>query len=111
MDSGIGFVAVDNPHANRLTLLAAVAQRARTKAVPQASKARSTQVGWNGADRNLAPSYRAAAEASAKALAPIVTECLAKGMCARAVARELEARNVPTPKSGAWHAATVLRGA
>jgi hypothetical protein len=30
-------------------------------------------------------------------------------MSARAIARELEPRNVSTPKGGAWHAATVLR--
>jgi Recombinase len=30
-------------------------------------------------------------------------------MSARAIARELEAQKPPTPKGGAWHAATVLR--
>jgi hypothetical protein len=30
-------------------------------------------------------------------------------MSAGAIARELEARKAPTPKGGAWHAATVLR--
>jgi len=30
-------------------------------------------------------------------------------MSARAIARELEAQKLPTPKGGAWHAATVLR--
>ena len=50
MDSGVEFVAVDNPHATRLTLhiLAAVAEHARemiaerTKAALQAAKARSS---------------------------------------------------------------------
>lgn len=74
----------------------------------QASKARGTRLGRNGAE-NLAPTYRAAANARAKALAPIIAECVAKGMSARAVARELEARKESTPKGGAWHAATVLR--
>jgi DNA invertase Pin-like site-specific DNA recombinase len=53
MDSSIEFIAVDNPHANKLTLhiLAAVAQHeremiaARTKAALQASKARGTKLG------------------------------------------------------------------
>jgi hypothetical protein len=31
-------------------------------------------------------------------------------MSARAIARELEAQKLPTPKVGAWHAATVLYG-
>ena len=116
MDSSIEFVAVDNPHATRLTLhiLAAVAEHeremiaARTKAALQASKARGTRLGRNGVE-NLAPAYRAAAEARAKALAPTIAECVAKGMSARAIARELEARKVATSKGGTWHAATVLR--
>jgi DNA invertase Pin-like site-specific DNA recombinase len=116
MDSGIEFIGVDNPHANRLTLhiLAAVAQHeremiaARTKAALQASKARGTRLGRNGAE-NLAPAYRVAAMERARAFAPIIAECAAKGMSARAIARELEARKVSTPKGGAWHAATVLR--
>jgi DNA invertase Pin-like site-specific DNA recombinase len=94
-------IAVDNPHANRLTLhiLAAVAQHeremieARTKAALQASKARGTRLGRNGAE-NLAPAYRAAAIECAKSFAPIIAECLAKGMSARAIAREFEARKV-----------------
>jgi DNA invertase Pin-like site-specific DNA recombinase len=81
---------------------------ARTNAALQASKARGTKLGRNGAE-TLAPAYRAEAEARAKAFAPIIGECAAKGLSARAIARELEARNVPTPKGGAWHAVTVMR--
>jgi Resolvase, N terminal domain len=66
-DSGVEFVAVDNPHANRLTLhiLAAVAEHERhmiadrTKAALQAAKAR-VRLGRNATER-LAPAYRAAA--------------------------------------------------
>jgi DNA invertase Pin-like site-specific DNA recombinase len=81
---------------------------AQTKAALQASKARGTRLGRNGAEI-LAPAYRAEAEERAKAFAPIITECAAKGMSARAIARELEAQKLPTPKGGALHAATVLR--
>src|SRR6476620_5817707 len=53
IDSGVEFVAVDNPHANKLTvhILAAVAQHERemisqrTKDALQAAKARGTQLG------------------------------------------------------------------
>src|ERR1700704_2188886 len=53
MDSGVEFVAVDNPHANKLTvhILAAVAQHereiisARTSAALQAAKARGKRLG------------------------------------------------------------------
>jgi DNA invertase Pin-like site-specific DNA recombinase len=112
MDSGIEFIAVDNPHANRLTLhiLAAVAQHeremiaVRTKAALQASKARGTRLGRNGAE-NLAPAYQAEAEERAKAFAPIITKCAAKGMSARAIARELENRKVATPQGCATYLA------
>src|SRR2546428_4213436 len=64
MDSGVEFVAVDNPHANRLTLhiLAAVAEHERhmiadrTKAALQAAKARGIRLGRNGTDQ-LAPAH------------------------------------------------------
>ena len=53
MESGVEFVAVDNPHANKLTIhiLAAVAQHERemiserTKAALAAARARGTQLG------------------------------------------------------------------
>jgi DNA invertase Pin-like site-specific DNA recombinase len=53
IDSGVEFLAVDNPHANKLTIhiLAAVAQHERemiserTKAALQAAKARGTKLG------------------------------------------------------------------
>lgn len=40
----------------------------------------------------------------------LLVRCAAKSMSARAIARELEAQKLPTPKVGAWHAATVLYG-
>src|SRR5262249_16114327 len=53
MESGVEFIAVDNPHANKLTvhILAAVAQHERemiserTKAALAAAKARGTRLG------------------------------------------------------------------
>jgi DNA invertase Pin-like site-specific DNA recombinase len=116
MDSGAEFVAVDNPHANKLTLhiLAAVAQHERemiaerTKAALAAAKARGIKLGRNGAER-LAPAYRAAAVQRAASLAPILIEMRSVGMSARRIAAELIARQVPTPASGKWHAQTVMR--
>jgi DNA invertase Pin-like site-specific DNA recombinase len=116
MDSGAEFVAVDNPHANKLTLhiLAAVAQHERemiaerTKAALAAAKARGIKLGRNGAER-LAPAYRAAAVQRAGSLAPILIEMRSIGMSARRIAVELTARQVPTPASGKWHAQTVMR--
>jgi DNA invertase Pin-like site-specific DNA recombinase len=116
MDSGVEFVAVDNPHATRLTLhiLAAVAEHERemianrTKAALQAAKARGIRLGRNGADR-LAPTYRAAAMERARQLAPVLAEMKNAGMSARQMAVELTARGVPTPNGAKWHGQTVRR--
>jgi DNA invertase Pin-like site-specific DNA recombinase len=116
MDSGVEFVAVDNPHATRLTLhiLAAVAEHERemitdrTKAALQAAKARGIRLGRNGADR-LAPAYRAAAIERARQLAPLLAELKSTGMSARQMAVQLTARGIPTPTGARWHAQTVIR--
>ena len=115
MDSGVEFVAVDNPHATRLTLhiLAAVAEHERemiaqrTKAALQAAKARGIRLGSNGADR-LAPAYRAEAVERARQLSPILAELKSLGMSARQMAAELTVRGIATPNGG-WHAQTILR--
>lgn len=116
MDSGVEFVAVDNPHATRLTLhiLAAVAEHERamiaerTRAALQAAKARGVRLGRNGADR-LAPTYRAEAMERARQLAPLLTEMKAAGMSARRMAAELTSRGIATPTGARWHAQTVIR--
>jgi len=116
MDSGVEFVAVDNPHATRLTLhiLAAVAEHERemiadcTKAALQAAKARGMRLGRNGADR-LAPAYRAEAIERARQLAPLLAELKSAGMSARQMAVQLTARGIPTPTGARWHAQTVIR--
>ncbi len=116
MDSGVEFVAVDNPHATRLTLhiLAAVAEHERemiadrTKAALQAAKARGIRLGRNGADR-LAPAYRAKAIERARQLAPLLAELKTAGLSARQIAAQLTARGIPTPTGARWHAQTIIR--
>jgi DNA invertase Pin-like site-specific DNA recombinase len=116
MDAGVEFVAVDNPHATKLTIhiLAAVAEHeremiaARTKAALQAAKARGVRLGRNGAER-LAPMYREQAAKRAGALAPTLQEMRSRGLSARAMARELNERSVLPPRGKSWHAVTVLR--
>lgn len=116
MDAGTEFIAVDNPHANRLTLhiLAAVAQHERemiaerTKAALQAAKARGVRLGRNGAER-LAPANRNAAVERATQLEPVLSRLRFAGLSANQIAVELTARGVPTAMGGKWHAQTVIR--
>jgi len=116
MDSGVEFVAVDNPHATRLTLhiLAAVAEHERemmaerTRAALQAAKARGVRLGRNGADR-LAPAYRAKAMERARQLAPVLTKMKTAGLSARQMAAQLTERGIATPTGARWHAQTVIR--
>lgn len=116
MDSSIEFVAVDNPHANRLTvhILAAVAQHeremigARTKEALAAAKARGVVLGRN-ARENLAPKYKAEAKQRASDMYETLSELSGQGLSARGIAVELNNRNVPTAKGAKWHAATVIR--
>jgi DNA invertase Pin-like site-specific DNA recombinase len=116
MDSGVEFIACDNPHATRLTLhiLAAVAEHERemiaerTRAALQAAKARGVLLGRTGTEC-LAPANRAAALDRADQLKPILAELCAAGMSKRQIAAELTARGVPTPRGGRWHAQTVAR--
>jgi DNA invertase Pin-like site-specific DNA recombinase len=116
MDSGVEFVAVDNPHATRLTLhiLAAVAEHERemiaerTKAALRAAKARGIRLGRNGADL-LAPTYHAEAIERARQLAPLLAELKSAGMSARQMAVQLTARDIPTPTGARWYAQTVIR--
>ena len=119
MDSGVEFIAVDNPHANKLTvhILAAVAQHERemiaqrTKDALQAAKARGVVLGnprlAHVRDRAVA-SVKADADRFAKNVAPIIREIQSSGVTSRrGVARSLNARGVATARGGAWTAVQV----
>jgi DNA invertase Pin-like site-specific DNA recombinase len=115
MDSGVEFVACDNPHATRLTLhiLAAVAEHeremisARTKAALQAAKARGVRLGRNA--ERLASANRATAVARARQIEQVLAELNRSGMTTREIAAELTARGITTPRGGRWHPQTVIR--
>jgi DNA invertase Pin-like site-specific DNA recombinase len=102
MDSGAEFVAVDNPHANKLTIhiLAAVAQHereiisARTSAALKAAKARGKRLG----NPRLSEARR-----HATAARPVIREIQRSGIQSlRGIARALAARGIPTARGGAW---------
>ena len=124
MDSGVEFVATDNPHANRLTvhILAAVAEHEheaiseRTRAALQAAKRRGVKLGGT----RLAAARRASikarseiADAFAANVRPIIKEIQASGVSSmRGIARALTARGVKTARGGDWsdvQVAAILR--
>lgn len=129
MESGVEFVAVDFPQANKLTLhiLAAVAEHeaeaisSRTKAALQAAKARGVKLGGfrghipagevrrRGQERSLVVRQDQAAERTSD-LRPLIVGLRAEGFTSlRALAAELNRRSIPAPRGGAWHANTVAR--
>lgn len=112
MESGVEFVAVDNPQATRLLLhlLAAFAEHEReqisqrTKDALAAAKRRGTVLGRNGTEV-LAPRNKASAEAFAQAMRPTVEAVKRDGYTTvRAIAAELNRRGVPPfRQSTRWH--------
>lgn len=57
----------------------------------------------------LAPANRRAAVKRAEALADVIRAKQAEGKGYRTIAAELNAENVPTPRGGQWHLASVQR--
>ena len=114
MESGVEFVAVDNPHANKLTvhILAAVAQHEReiisqrTKDALAAAKRRGVRLG----NPNLATAAgqgTAATKAAARRFAvnvlPVIRDIQAGGAKSNAaIAAKLNERRVPTARGGKW---------
>ena len=97
-----------------LHIYAAVAQQersviaSRTRDALQAAKRRGVKLGKTG--RQRAKENKAAADAHAATLAPLIRELRADGITTvRAVAAELNRRAVPTPRGGAWHPTSVAR--
>jgi DNA invertase Pin-like site-specific DNA recombinase len=130
MESGVEFIAVDFPQANRLTvhILAAVAEHeaamisARTVAALAAAKARGVVLGGRRGDMSrmeaMAAKGTKASAAARSALAakrnedllPLIEEIRAKGSrTLRGIAAELNARGITAPRAGEWSAVQVKR--
>jgi DNA invertase Pin-like site-specific DNA recombinase len=126
MESGVTFVACDNPNANRLTvhILAAVAEdearriSERTKAALAAYKARGGVLGGARPEsRNLtrearergANTNRGAAKRDYAALLPTVEGLRSSGKSLRAIADTLNAQGHATRTGAAWNAMQVSR--
>jgi Resolvase, N terminal domain/Recombinase len=114
MESGVEFVAVDNPHMNKLTIhiLAAVAEHERemiserTKAALAAAKRRGQRLGnpnlTEVAKRGTATG-KANARRSAANVRPIIDEIMrARATSHNAIAGKLNERNVRTARGGKW---------
>jgi DNA invertase Pin-like site-specific DNA recombinase len=127
MNSGVEFVAVDMPTANKLTvhILAAMAEHerkmisARTKAALAQAKARGVQLGGDRGnlprlgDKGSKASAVARSEAANKRasdLAAVIADLREHGATSlRALADGLNAREIPAPRGGAWSATQVMR--
>lgn len=121
MDSGVRFVAVDNPSANELTIniLAAVAQEERrlisqrTKAALAAAKKRGVRLGnpTLNAVRHVAQKSREdRADQFAGNVLPLIRQAEAGGAVSlREIAAALNARGSKTRRGSAWTAAAVSR--
>lgn len=130
MESGIQFIAVDNPSANELTvhILAAVAQSEakaiseRTKAALAAAKARGVKLGGlRGPAAEFAAMSKkgsavGAAVRAAKAakriddLSPVFEHICGQGVTSlRAIAAQLNEQGIETPRRGKWHPIQVQR--
>jgi DNA invertase Pin-like site-specific DNA recombinase len=119
MDSGVEFIAVDNPHANKLTIhiLAAVAQHereiisARTSAALQAAKARGKRLGnpkISEARRHAVRAHKEKADRHSANILPLIREIQTTGIKSlRGIARALAARGVGTARGGSWTAVQV----
>jgi DNA invertase Pin-like site-specific DNA recombinase len=114
MDSGTDFVAVDNPHATRLTLhiLAAVAEHERemisqrTRAALAAAKARGKRLGnprLSEASAVGRANHEAATARRDANVLPIIRELQSAGVTSlNAIAAELNRRGVKTARGGRW---------
>jgi DNA invertase Pin-like site-specific DNA recombinase len=124
--AGVDFIAVDNPHANRLTIgiMAVIADEERrviserTKAALAAAKARGRQLGgYRGTviaaetREKALIAKNAAVRGRAADLAPVIEELMSSGLSSlREIAAGLNARGVPTATGrGVWQATQVRR--
>jgi DNA invertase Pin-like site-specific DNA recombinase len=114
MESGVEFVAVDNPHANKLTvhILAAVAEHERamisqrTKDALAAAKARGKRLGnpkLAEAAKIGTAATKAGAEQFAANVLPVIREIQKCGIKTHAaIAAKLNERKVATARGGRW---------
>jgi DNA invertase Pin-like site-specific DNA recombinase len=119
LESGVEFVAVDNPHANRMMmqLLSVFAEEEarmiseRTKAALAAAKARGARLGAYGAIQGprLAEANKAAALARLEPIADQLRAMKAEGLSVRGIAGKLNADGIASPGGGRWTASNMFK--
>jgi len=115
MESGVNFVALDMPQADRFMLhvYAAMAEEEarrisqRTKAALAAAKARGRKLGTNAA--LLAKRFSAAADAFALQIGPEMMRLQNEGLSIRSVCQRLNESKITTADGGNWHPTSVAR--
>lgn len=116
LESRVEFVCCDMPEANKMMIhiMAAMAEwerdqiSKRTKEALASAKARGSRLGTMGTIR--AAENRAAADAFAASLAPVIDDIRSDGhTTVSAITRELNRLAVPTARGGRWHRASVRR--
>jgi DNA invertase Pin-like site-specific DNA recombinase len=118
MESGVEFVAVDNPHANKfmLHMLAAFAEHEReqiskrTKEALAAAKRRGTRLGNPRPAASLARGRTVIRKHVAQRLArvqPLILALREQGLTTRAIAQALNDRGILTARGKQWYSATV----
>ena len=119
MESGVEFIAVDMPEANRLTIhiLAAVAEHERemisqrTKDALYAAKARGTKLGSPNPKKGAAIRSQVLqdkADRLAARVLPVIRELQTEGVTShKALAKVLNARGIPPANKRKWYGTTV----
>ncbi len=116
METGVEFVAVDAPYANKLMLhiLSAFAEHEReqismrTKAALAAAKARGVELGKNG--KILARQNKIAAKIFAETMSTDIECCLRSGTNTYSgIADQLNEQQIPSRQGRAWSATMVSR--
>lgn len=116
METGVDFLAVDMPTADRFMLhvYAAMAEEEgrrisqRTKAALKAAKARGVELGKNG--KVLAEKNKTEAVAFARDLAPVIKQLKTEGhKTVRAISEALNERGIPSREGKMWHLGSVQK--
>lgn len=118
MESGVDFVAVDMPHADKfqIHIMAAFAENEgeriskRTRAALAAAKQRGIRLGNPNPSPALVLAHRASRAGAARfadTMKPLIEKLQRENLSLRGIAAELNRRSIPTARGGQWQAQQV----